>query len=135
MSDNERSVEEMTIDELIERSSLGTPEAKAIRARTPPGVAAVIVAASNLIGDRDRRIAELEAEVERDHEARRSFMVAATEFGHVLEDQKTPEGVVAMARAAHYVSTYCMHEAHGQCRLTCKTCRQPCLCPCHEGTR
>jgi hypothetical protein len=34
---------EEPIDELIERSSLGTPEAKAIRAQTPPAVAAAIV--------------------------------------------------------------------------------------------
>lgn len=34
---------EATIDELIERSSLGTPEAKAIRARTPDTVASAIV--------------------------------------------------------------------------------------------
>ena len=32
----------------------------------------------------------------------------------------------------HYYSTYCIHGLHDQCRLTCKTCKQPCLCICHE---
>lgn len=36
---------------LIERSSLGTPEAKAIRARTPPEVARTIAIASTRVGE------------------------------------------------------------------------------------
>ena len=32
----------------------------------------------------------------------------------------------------HYWSTYCIHNKHGDCRLTCKHCERPCLCPCHE---
>lgn len=32
----------------------------------------------------------------------------------------------------HYTSTYCIHELHESCRLTCKTCNAPCLCPCHH---
>jgi hypothetical protein len=32
-----------------------------------------------------------------------------------------------------YVSTYCQHDRHGDCRLTCKVCQAPCLCPCHRG--
>lgn len=51
-------VEGMSINELIERSSLGTPEAKAIRARTPPAVAHAIVLASGYL----RRAEEAEAE-------------------------------------------------------------------------
>lgn len=31
-----------------------------------------------------------------------------------------------------YVSTYCQHGQHGDCRLTCKICSAPCLCPCHR---
>lgn len=31
----------------------------------------------------------------------------------------------------HYTSTYCIHEQHDQCRLTCKTCERECLCACH----
>jgi len=32
----------------------------------------------------------------------------------------------------HYYSTYCIHDRHGECRKTCKTCSDPCLCPCHR---
>jgi hypothetical protein len=32
-----------------------------------------------------------------------------------------------------YVSTYCIHRLHDQCRLTCKTCGAACLCPCHPA--
>jgi hypothetical protein len=31
----------------------------------------------------------------------------------------------------HYTSTYCIHELHDACRLTCKTCGAPCRCDCH----
>ena len=30
-----------------------------------------------------------------------------------------------------YLSTACLHELHGRCRLTCKFCQIPCRCPCH----
>jgi len=32
----------------------------------------------------------------------------------------------------YYVSTYCQHEQHADCRLACKLCDAPCLCPCHR---
>jgi hypothetical protein len=32
----------------------------------------------------------------------------------------------------HYFSTYCIHEHHEDCRLTCKTCDAPCRCSCHR---
>lgn len=32
----------------------------------------------------------------------------------------------------HYTSTYCIHDHHDQCRLTCKICADPCKCHCHE---
>jgi hypothetical protein len=35
----------------------------------------------------------------------------------------------------HYFSTYCIHDLHQDCRLTCKTCRAPCLCACHHHIR
>ena len=39
----------------------------------------------------------------------------------------------AMHRGQHrYLSTYCLHGNHAACRLTCKTCRVPCICSCHE---
>jgi hypothetical protein len=33
----------------------------------------------------------------------------------------------------HYVSTYCIHGAHSDCRLTCKLCGAPCRCSCHAA--
>ena len=32
-----------------------------------------------------------------------------------------------------YTSTACQHEFHGECRITCKFCDTPCICPCHES--
>jgi hypothetical protein len=32
-----------------------------------------------------------------------------------------------------YFSTYCIHEIHDQCRLTCKICRGYCHCFCHTA--
>lgn len=32
----------------------------------------------------------------------------------------------------HYVSTFCIHDLHTECRLTCKTCKSQCLCVCHR---
>lgn len=40
---------------------------------------------------------------------------------------------VEAADAAHYVSTYCIHSRHHDCRLTCKTCGAPCRCSCHQS--
>lgn len=37
-------------------------------------------------------------------------------------------------RFPHYWSTYCVHNLHAECRLTCKTCEAPCLCPCHQAS-
>lgn len=34
----------------------------------------------------------------------------------------------------HYTSTYCIHQDHEHCRMTCKTCKAPCLCECHGGS-
>lgn len=31
-----------------------------------------------------------------------------------------------------YVSTYCQHDWHSDCRLTCKVCGADCLCQCHR---
>lgn len=32
----------------------------------------------------------------------------------------------------HYTSTYCIHDRHADCRLSCKTCKAPCRCSCHD---
>lgn len=37
------------------------------------------------------------------------------------------------SRLGHYVSTYCMHNKHSSCRLTCKVCGKPCRCKCHKA--
>lgn len=37
-----------------------------------------------------------------------------------------------MHLSPHYLSTYCHHRLHDQCRLTCKICAAPCQCPCHR---
>lgn len=31
-----------------------------------------------------------------------------------------------------YISTYCQHVQHEDCRLHCKICFHRCLCPCHN---
>ena len=31
----------------------------------------------------------------------------------------------------HYWSTYCIHDEHAICRLTCKLCGEKCQCRCH----
>lgn len=31
-----------------------------------------------------------------------------------------------------YLSTYCFHGQHGDCRLTCKICQTACICACHK---
>jgi hypothetical protein len=33
----------------------------------------------------------------------------------------------------HYYSTYCIHDLHDQCRLTCKHCEKQCRCACHQA--
>lgn len=38
----------------------------------------------------------------------------------------------SIARLVHYVSTYCMHGRHEECRETCKICNAPCRCACHR---
>ena len=32
----------------------------------------------------------------------------------------------------YYVSTYCVHDLHADCRKTCKHCGAACLCQCHD---
>jgi hypothetical protein len=36
-----------------------------------------------------------------------------------------------LSKLSHYVSTYCLHDDHAACRMTCKTCGQRCRCECH----
>lgn len=42
-------------------------------------------------------------------------------------------GPVEHTRLGHYVSTYCLHGRHGDCRQTCKVCEAPCGCGCHAS--
>lgn len=48
---------------------------------------------------------------------------------NVLISSYTVNGVI---HYPHYWSTYCIHLNHADCRMTCKTCQAPCLCPCHR---
>jgi hypothetical protein len=34
-----------------------------------------------------------------------------------------------------YLSTNCLHDSHAECRRECKTCKAPCVCPCHLAER
>ena len=44
--------------------------------------------------------------------------------------ERSPDEV--LARIAHYVSTYCLHDKHDVCRLTCKHDNtETCRCHCH----
>jgi excisionase family DNA binding protein len=49
-------------------------------------------------------------------------------------DQGGTRSVTRRAAHAHYVSTYCIHDNHDACRLTCKTCGAPCRCDDPECT-
>lgn len=42
--------------------------------------------------------------------------------------------LLRLATAAHYLSTYCLHDHHDICRLECKTCKAPCRCACHGSS-
>lgn len=56
--------------------------------------------------------------------------------GPTVEEQtaRRSEAFARMAKAGHkYVSTYCVHDLHQDCRLSCKHCEAPCLCPCHKA--
>jgi hypothetical protein len=67
---------------------------------------------------------------------RELIMSLRRQFAEFEENRPCPGGhdpVLAMAQAAHYFSTYCLHDDHEHCRLTCKTCGQSCRCPCHRG--
>lgn len=41
-------------------------------------------------------------------------------------------GEIQKAQWHNYISTACHHSLCDQCRLKCKFCETPCLCPCHE---
>jgi hypothetical protein len=57
-------------------------------------------------------------------------------LGQVVDDFVARPAVVehSLALAAHYFSTYCVHGDHGHCRVTCKTCLEPCRCSCHRSS-
>ena len=42
-------------------------------------------------------------------------------------------GIEPLYNSVHvYVSTYCIHGYHDNCRLTCKVCEARCRCACHD---
>lgn len=54
-----------------------------------------------------------------------------------MDHREVPPGELAVEEAMSpliehpYTSTYCLHELHDRCRLTCKMCAAPCRCVCH----
>jgi hypothetical protein len=58
-------------------------------------------------------------------------LICGNETGHVTEEPP-PVTWTPATRWPHYWSTYCMHGLHADCRLTCKICKSPCRCRCHE---
>jgi uncharacterized protein YcaQ len=80
-------VTEDDIKKLIEQSSLGTPEARAIRARTSPELARALVAASRC---HDRAEAA-EAELEALRGAARRLVIAAKEWTRSTQDLQSPQ--------------------------------------------
>lgn len=116
---------------LIAASSLGTPEAKSIRARTPAGVARAIVDAG-LPAWSGKSFAERLIDFTTNEDPMNGGPTNP-------EDRPEPNinasriGVVARAAHNHYVSTGCMHGRHDECRWTCKFCHDRCRCPCHDG--
>lgn len=50
-----------------------------------------------------------------------------------MEEEKHEINKAVSTKTTHlYVSTYCQHDLHANCRLTCKICNNHCLCRCHE---
>jgi hypothetical protein len=49
-----------------------------------------------------------------------------------MEPQFDSGYVTFEERWPHYYSTYCIHQHHDNCRLTCKVCASRCRCSCHE---
>lgn len=59
-----------------------------------------------------------------------------TPSGRVWDEQTWLWEDAAPQAYPHYTGTYCIHGLHEQCKLVCKTCEAPCLCPCgHPGEK
>lgn len=56
-----------------------------------------------------------------------AYVPLAEAIAILRHDEAVQDGVAKH----YYVSTYCVHELHDECRLICKHCHAPCLCPCH----
>ena len=55
------------------------------------------------------------------------------EYRAAYESARSADDAVYHTGRGHYLSTYCFHERHGDCRLTCKGCEAPCRCACHRN--
>lgn len=66
-------------------------------------------------------------------------ILPADELGYI--DPETPTIQWIGSRVNHYVSTYCLHGHHGDCRGACKFADEHedddghCKCQCHKGER
>jgi hypothetical protein len=58
-----------------------------------------------------------------------------TEIVWLCPDVTAPPFNDVIVHAPHYTSTYCLHDAHEHCRLTCKLCSEPCRCSCHRALK
>lgn len=56
---------------------------------------------------------------------RRSRLIERAAVAGVLRDLTIKDG------EHWYLSTYCFHGNHADCRKTCKTCATSCICDCH----
>lgn len=62
----------------------------------------------------------------------RILKIVPEDWRVVGDDFRAATGITAAPRLhPHYLSTYCHHQLHDRCRLTCKVCGKPCVCPCH----
>jgi hypothetical protein len=57
------------------------------------------------------------------------------EFDKRLGSTVPPDSDSALRGKHPYTSTACQHALHDRCRLSCKFCASPCMCPCHEADK
>lgn len=115
MTGTDRPYRDFTMADLLSRSSLGTAWVRAVCAQTPLWV-------------RDEILAGVRGLAEEDDEWTAQISYRDGRCSAMEQD----DAAVADALASHYVSTYCMHDVHESCRLTCKFCTALCRCSCHD---
>jgi hypothetical protein len=101
--------------ELIERGSLGSPEAKALRA--------------TVSDEEARRVIDLANEL-REKEGVNLQPSFGEIIGKGIDDILS--AIEEISNTHIYFSTYCFHKECNDCRLACKICESPCICECHK---